>query len=237
MSLSHVLRQILDQAKKSRGLDVVFDLDSTLFCVSTRTQAILRHLSEDEDLKRLFPEPTSRLKNVRTDKMDWGLRAVLSREQIMATIDFFDQLRMKWSDLFFSSEFLLHDEPYVGAVEYVKALDAAGANVYYLTGRDRVRMGEGTLASLRQHGFPLLSESALHMKPDAKRHDADFKKDKLLELNFNPSTCWFFENEPVIINLVRRHLPDLPIVYMKSVHSGREEVGGGFPCIGMEYKW
>jgi len=240
MPHSRLLSEILEESRtaKSKGqpLDVIFDLDSTIFCVSGRTQAILRELSQDLDLKGRFPEAARQLERLEATALDWGIRPILERAKVTATLDFFEALRIKWSEKFFSSSHLHVDEPYPGALEFLKLLEEAGARIHYLTGRDSPRMGPGTLASLRRHGMPLQSANFLHMKPDSQRHDAEFKRDALTQILGPIRRGWFFENEPVIINLVRRHFPNLKIVFVDSVHSGREKAPEDLPVLHMSYE-
>jgi len=214
----------------------VFDLDSTLFCVSPRTQSILRALAEDQDLRDKYPEFAGQLAQLEVTPSDWGIRSVLTRHRVLGPLDFFESVRSKWAERFFSSHHLLDDKPYPGAVDFVRELEKMGTEIRYLTGRDRPRMGDGTIQSLKAHGFPLKEEKHLHMKPDTTRHDAEFKRDILLQLHRETPKMWFFENEPVIVNLVKKDLPDLQIIFMESVHSGREEAPTGLPRLQMTFE-
>jgi hypothetical protein len=230
-----LLDQILSESVSKR-LTVIFDLDSTLFCVSPRSQFILRELAGDLQLMERYPLGTPHLAQVVVTANDWGIRPALSRGKVVGTIDFFEEIRKRWSERFFSSDYLHLDEPYPGAVDYLSLLEQKGVAIHYLTGRDEPRMRAGTLKALCDWKFPLASAEHLHMKPSSERHDAEFKKDRLERLNLPADVTWFFENEPVIINLVRRALPSIKIVFMDSVHSGREQAPGDLPRIGMSYR-
>ncbi|MGE3385575.1 MAG: HAD family hydrolase [Bdellovibrionales bacterium] len=229
--LDEVLAQAEAAARVKKKFMVVFDLDSTLFCVSPRIRSILDQLSADQELLQRFPKSTPTLHGLDVTPTDWGIRTVLIRSQIIGTLDFFEMVRSKWAERFFSSEYLKNDLPYPGAVKYVQRLAALGAEIRYLTGRDWPRMGLGTVASLDQWQFPLASQQHLHMKPDSNRHDADFKLDTLRHLQLESPDIYFFENEPVIINLVHRQLPSLPIIFINSIHSGRESAPDHLPKI------
>ena len=234
--LQKILNQAVEAKKHGKAFVVVFDLDSTLFCVRFRNASILNQLAADTELNQHFPEFAPHLKSLNVTPKDWGIRTILARAKILGTIDFFEMIRTKWAEAFFSSLHLHHDEPYPGAVSYVQALADVGTDIHYLTGRDWPRMGQGTLASLKKWQFPLLSEKHLHMKPDSTRHDADFKLDVLQKLNNQTSELYFFENEPVIINLVHRSLPNLPIIFINSIHSGRETTAEGLPMIEPDFR-
>ena len=235
--LQKILNHALEQQKQGLFLTVVFDLDSTLFCVRHRNTQILNELAHDPELNQNFPQFTPALRHLQVTSQDWGIRTVLARSEVLGTIDFFEMIRKKWAEAFFSNSHLLHDEPYPGAVDYVNALASSGAQIRYLTGRDWPRMGDGTLASLKKWGFPLQTHQHLHMKPDTTRHDADFKLDVLQTIHNHITPLYFFENEPVIINLVHRSLPLLPIIFIDSIHSGRETIAAGVPIIEPDFRY
>jgi len=232
---NHLLREIAAASENTRPARVAFDLDSTLFCVSHRSQEILKVISEDPELRGEFQEICERLKAVRVLPTDWGIRAAVERLGLRAPRHLFERVRDMWAEKFFSNDYLHADRPYPGAVEFVRELAAAGAQILYLTGRDTSRMGDGTRASLRKWAFPLSDESALLMKPRAGDDDAAFKRDVLSDLAAKSESVWFFENEPVIVNLVRREVPAVRIVFVDSVHSGREPAPVDLPTIGMSY--
>jgi hypothetical protein len=162
------------------------------------------------------------LKNVRMQLSDHGLESAVRR----AGIEFHDEeLKKKlihfWRDRFFTDEYLETDRPFVGASEYVQELHALGAHIYYLTGRDWIRMGLGTPRELLRWKFPLNCERAeLLMKPRKGLDDAEFKASELFRIK---NATWFFENEPIIIHYVESKMPQLNIVYMESSHSGKAD--------------
>ncbi len=240
MPHAKLLSEILEAAEVAKAsgdpLDIVFDLDSTIFCVSPRTEAILRLLATDEEMLAHFPEFTAKLAHLEANSKDWGIRGILERAQFTATLEFFELLRKKWSAHFFSSNHLHIDKPYPGAIEYLRALDKAGARIRYLTGRDAPQMKQGTLKTFRQWNIPLQDPSYLLMKPDTARHDAEFKRETLQSIFGMERPVWFFENEPVIINIIRKSLPKVKIIFIDSVHSGREEAPSGLPVIPMSYE-
>lgn len=232
---THVISQ--SQELKMRGHEAlaVFDLDSTLFCVSPRTEAILRELATHDDFHRQYPEECQRLAQIEVLPEDWGIRTALERSGIRSTISFFESVRRYWYERFFSSSYLQFDKPYPGALEYVQSL-SQHVEIYYLTGRDDPSMGHGTRAVLKKWGFPLPSDQRLLMKPDRIRNDEDYKTEQLRKLQDPKRQVWFFENEPVIIEKVLSSLPSIRIVYVDSVHSGRAEVPSGVPKISSDYR-
>lgn len=221
-------KQILSEiyTRKDQKTVSVFDLDSTLYNVSTRTQKILVDFSNDANVGLKYSAHKERLKTIQVLPSDWGIRESLIRAGLEAPLDFFEELRNYWRRHFFSNEYLKHDIPYEGAVEYVAAIREAGVPVMYLTGRDRPDMFRGTVESLAACGFPLEDEAKhLFMKP-AKgfAEDEDYKVQILGQIAREYDHVYFFENEPVIINKVLKSNLKVNIIFMDTVHSRREDV-------------
>ncbi len=229
------------QAKESR-VAVIFDLDSTLFCVSPRTQSILRRLANDSDFRSRYAIEAEILSRVEVLPSDWGIKPVLERAVFKenfspekmpsaAQMAFFREVRNYWRKYFFSSHDLDKDKIYPSANEYVRHLHALGADILYLTGREEGPMRLGTIQALRAWGFPYLTDSKLIMKPSQVQSDESFKALVLKDLAKHYDHIWFFENEPVIINLVRPLVPQVRIVFMNTVHAGRAENPSDLPTI------
>jgi len=232
--LVEVSKFVESHAKSSR-VAVIFDLDSTLFSVSPRTQAILRNLGNQREFGEQFADASAVLRGVEVLPTDWGVRTVFERYKIEGPLDLFKAVRNFWRQHFFGNHYLVHDEIYPSANEYVQHLHALGADILYLTGRNAGSMREGTAKVLKHWGFPYFEDSKLYMKPSDVQTDEGFKAEKLLEIAPNYDHIWFFENEPLIIELVRAKVPQVRIVYVDSVHSGRAQPPTDLPKIGMSY--
>lgn len=223
------LRVILDDARAAgagRSL-AVFDLDSTLYDLTLRVTAILDRFARDPDVCARHPDACRLLKDVEIRRTDWGLTEPLGRIGISKKThkDFVDEVQAAWARGFFSNDFLDRDFPLPGAVDFVKRCLESGADVIYLTGRDTTRMGEGTVKSLRECGFPLDDVRAkLWLKPERELDDAEFKADVMADLVKKYSPVWLFENEPVNINAVVKRVPEVRIVFIDTCHSGLEDV-------------
>jgi len=215
---------LLQSAEKDRTV-CVFDLDSTLFNVSPRTQKILNEFAHEHK-----PE----LKNVEILHTDWGLKESLYRAGYK-TVDhpeLHKSLRDYWVERFFTNEYLHYDVPYAGAIAFLQRLSQTNCEIHYLTGRDVKRMSQGTLEVLLKWGFPVL-ENQLHLKPDRSMDDHKFKVDFMIE-KFPVNTfskLYFFENEPVNINALGIVRPDFDIVYLDTTHSRQQQVQVDAYCI------
>jgi hypothetical protein len=232
-----ILDQLINEADQARyenkKILVVFDLDSTLFNVTGRTQKIIKELAARPEVQAKFPQEAAILPRVEFTAKDWGLRAPLTRAGFQASsAEFFKHVRDYWHQHFFSNSYLSEDVPYEGAVDFVNELKATGAHIMYLTGRDEPRMGPGTRASLKQWNFPFEEDGCtLVLKPHEGLDDAEFKKDIFLNLADDYSSVWLFENEPVNIHLVAKECPRVQIIYFDSTHSGRAEPPTRHPII------
>jgi hypothetical protein len=230
------LLEISDFVKMHPKTSVIFDLDSTLFCVSPRTQAILRELSSRPEFQQGHRELSEILRTIEVLPTDWGIRSAMERAGAKGTLDLFMRVRDFWHAHFFTNRFLEHDTIYPSANEYVKHLHSLGAEILYLTGRNDGAMREGTVKMLKRYGFPYFDDSRLYMKPNDVLSDEGYKVTVLKELIKERQHIWFFENEPVIIEQVRVALPQIRIVFVNSVHAGRAHPPKDLPTIGMSYR-
>lgn len=214
---------------------VIFDLDSTLFEVSSRTREILRQLGARPEFRSRFETASETLRGIEVLPTDWGIKSLLTRYQSLASDGLVKQVRDFWRKHFFSSHFLHHDEIHPFADEYVRHLCELGAEIYYLTGRPSGSMRPGTVAALQRHRFPIVSDEHLLMKPSDVETDEHFKVVALKELVPRFDHIWFFENEPVIIDDVRKAVPSVNIVFVDSVHSGKAQPPVDLPKIGPSF--
>lgn len=234
------LKKVLFKAKEHKDrkrLLAVFDLDSTVFDVSPRTQFILRMAGEDSHFTKIYPRQSQILKTIEVKSTDWGIKNALARSQIQGTIDFFEEIQSYWRKYFFHNDYLKHDEPYEGAIEYIQTLHQEGARIIYLTGRDIKRMGSGTAETLQHWGLPIDEDHKLILKPEKGMSDSHFKRDVMVELQAEHEEIWLFENEPVNIALIERDCPDVKIIFLDTVHSGRIDTPTHHPTLPMKYHW
>lgn len=227
--MDRILEEILTEARaygvKNRPFLAVFDLDSTLLDLTNRVIQICEIFAKE--FRDEYPDECNTIARLEIQNRDWGIREGLERLGLSESKNpkFWKSIHDHWADLFFSNDYLHHDEPMLGAVDYVHELRKRGAHIMYLTGRDIPRMLEGTAKSLKAFGFPLDPIHArLVLKPDANFADAPFKVEVLKEAAKTYDRIWLFENEPVNTNLVAKECPKVGIVFIDSTHSGREDV-------------
>lgn len=217
-NLNEILKIAQEYTAQKASILAVFDLDSTLFNVSTRTQKILlefAHLHDEE-----------RLRDVEVKHEDWGIKEAVLRAGLSIENDLklLQDLRDFWGARFFTSEYLHYDVPYEGAVTFVQDLCDTGCEIMYLTGRDQKRMYKGTLEVLKKWGFPV-DEKHLFLKPSKEQDDELFKDDWFKSLDHSKyKKIFFFENEPVNVNAILGSCPEVEIIFLDTTHARKQEV-------------
>lgn len=225
--LKQVLKDTAARTRNGQRVLTIFDLDSTLFDLTLRMVRIVEEFADDPEWKRLYPSECAILKTLPILSIDWSLRAPLERAGLFEKdhADFYRDLHRFWAACFFSGDYLHHDVALPGALNYVREAQKRGADIMYLTGRDVPRMYEGTARILKDQGFPVDGPGVdIVLKPLPDMDDAQFKLDVIRNLTETYSKIWLFENEPVNLNLVAKHLPDVGLIFIDSCHSGKEEL-------------
>lgn len=232
-----VLDQILDSiisradAGKLPRIACVFDMDSTLFCVSTRTQTILRELAVEESFVSQFAQYAGLMKDISVLQTDWGIKEALIRLGTPLSQEAIERIRKHWRTHFFSNEYLEYDLMYEDSNTFVQMCHKLNCEIYYLTARNERLMREGSLKQLEKFSFPLTKPEHLIMKSEEDEEDGNFKLNKLMEIKKDFDEVYFFENEPVIIESVNKELPEVKIIFMNSTHSSKRPSPTHLPTI------
>lgn len=209
---------------------VVFGLDGSLYDHRFRTRQILVDLAEE--IAGEEPALAEALGGLGVEDIREELGMTLSDRGISdpsAT----QRISNIFRGRFASDAYLGHDRPAPGAVDYVGALYDAGAGIVYLTGRDRPGMLLGTVAALRDDGFPVAEPGVqLVMKPDATLSDEAFKQSALPQLARTGSVAAIFDADPSVCELGRAIFPEARVVMLSltdfhypAAESGVEVVG------------
>jgi hypothetical protein len=199
----------------------VFDIDSTIFNVSPRNQAIFDlfrtlNMKKNEELLKFDPK-------LKLTAEDWGLDPYT--DHLGGEDSLLRKKALKfWRKHFFAGTFLHTDKPYPYATQWIKKLAERGASIKYLTGRDNHRMRTGTLAQLKHWGLPLIKDSDLITKPQKGLKDGPYKRDALKKLigDFKGSKIFFLDNEPAVLDhCLFPEEKNYKIIYIESTHSSR----------------
>lgn len=216
--LNEILKISRENVANNLRTMCVFDLDSTLFNVSTRTQRIIYEFAELHQVEEL--------KNVEVLAADWGIKEAVIRAGFHPEQhpELLKKLRDYWFEHFFSNDYLHYDVPYAGAIAFVLELAATKAEIKYLTGRDQHRMSLGTKDVLRKWGFPCEDEQLI-LKPNRTIEDESYKRDWFQSFDRSCyAKIYFFENEPVNVNAVLKTYTDIEVVYLDTTHSRKQTV-------------
>lgn len=226
---------LIAEEKKEKAL-FVFDLDSTLFCMKYRTQAIIQDCLKDKEFCMQFPKQIKTVQKVKVTERDWSVTEIMSRYGLSSKEPCVLAMEKFWSKRFFQNDYLHFDKPYKGSVAFVQHISKLDSKIFYLTARNKANMLEGTLQSLKNWGFPLEEERRLIMKEDANSTDAEYKTKQLQKLSEKHKTIVFFENEPVILNQVTKTIPSIHLFWLNSTHSRRENPPNEALPLSMDYK-
>jgi hypothetical protein len=212
--LSGILEQIPIIRENGGEPVVVFDLDGTLYDNRPRTLAVLAEYADE--VRGEFPDVAERLDELDVERLHYLLSNTL-REVGLSHVDVVRDITKFWRERFFHDDYITHDLPFDGAPEFVTACYESGAGILYLGGRDIPSMLIGTVASLRDHGFPIgVVGVQLVLKPDATMGDEAFKRSAIPTLGHIGDTIAFFDNEPANCNLAKEHFPDAYVALVET---------------------
>jgi beta-phosphoglucomutase-like phosphatase (HAD superfamily) len=209
-----VLERVQQTIEAGRNPVVVFDLDATLYDNRPRTLEIL--MEYREEVFESHPDVAEALGVVTAERIEYLLSDSLRGCGITRS-DIVQDITRFWRERFFTDEYVQRDTTIDGAAEYVQACHEAGAIIVYMTGRDVPGMLLGTVASLRDCGFPIgVAGIELVLKPDANLPDEAFKRGALPTLDRLGEMVAFFDNEPANCNLARSMFPESLVVLLET---------------------
>ena len=230
------LKFALRAAKRYRARALfVFDVDSTLFCMKHRTQAIIKDCLKEPEFCKAFAQRLDLIKAIRVKTQDWSVEEIFAREGFSPQNPLVREVAKLWRKKFFSGDFLHKDLPYRGAARFCRQAARLGAKLCYLTARSRSAMLKGSMQSLKRFGFPYKKPSDLIMKTDSAQRDADYKVEELKKLKKTAQVILFFENEPVILNKTASLLPEIQLFWISSAHSGLKRPPKSARAVGANY--
>src|SRR4051812_5330396 len=222
---TRVLRAALDAVRRRPA---AFDLDSTILVNKARQARIVREYGALRGDRRLAACPPEAV-------ISWDLRDTLrlcgiAEDEMRGIIP---ALRDFWKARFFTSEYCKDDTPVAGARDYLNAVLERGGEILYITGRHQ-EMGEGTLVSFRNAGFPLPDgkDVQLWLKPRLDDDDDAWKEICHARLKQLRGIAAAFDNEPTHVNAYKRSFPEAHVVHLDTDHSRRPvEVLADIPSI------
>lgn len=164
------------------GACVVFDIDNTLVDTRHRTRAAAEAFARRNPRARALAGLP--IHAVQRDGRATALRAGLDPRSAEAFHRF-------WERFFWSPRNLLLDGPLPQTIALARRAKAAGAEVYYLTGRVEA-LKRGTLAQLAAHGLPDADAAHVLCKPAVSVRTGAFKREALAQLRASGKAVrWF----------------------------------------------
>lgn len=194
---------------------VIFDLDDTLFSTAPRTLRILQEWSRTPAGKPY----AAALAKVTVGQVGYGFTPNLQAAGVPKTV--WPAVTTFWRDRFFTSQYLQYDTPIPGAVAFVKACQASGARLVYLTGRSQ-KMQAGTEQTLKTGGFPWDPaglRTTLIVKTDGALNDLDYKAVEVAVIKQWGTVVGSIDNEPGNDNMFHKLLPDATTIFLDTPHS------------------
>lgn len=207
-----VLQQVLDRVSVA-GADggpqplVVFGLDGTLCDNRHRTLQILDEFGEAER----DPEFSEAFAELSLEQVHFLLSDTL-RECGIVHAELVRDITSFWRERFYNDEYITFDQPMAGAQEYASRIHEAGGSIVYLAGRDVPAMLLGTVASLRNDGFPIATpNTSLVLKPDATMGDEAFARHVLPAIGTTGEVMGAFFATPPTCEIAKASFPSASV--------------------------
>ncbi|MCX6132081.1 MAG: HAD family hydrolase [Proteobacteria bacterium] len=197
---------------------VIFDLDDTLIDCRHRKYLVIQNFIQQEHIKRDFTKECALLTSLDWQKVQYRVLDTLKQEGIDDS-QFCELMLRFWRQQYFTYDYLLKDQPFRGALDYVEYCHNAGAIVVYLTGRDEPGMGLGTRDSLQKLGFPVKGPQVeFILKPNPLDPDFEFKVAALEQIDLLGEVIAALENELVNLNAMAARFPEAAVYWRKTLY-------------------
>ena len=210
-----VLLDSIDVFRTQSGAAVI-DLDGVLFDTRFRQIRIVQDYARREGLTELMALKPEHF-------LDWSMSTTFVQLGIPVdrAKELAKQIRPYWEEQFFAPQSVFWDECLPGAPRWVNDLQAAGADIVYLTGRTESQRS-ATMAAFERDGFPV-DGVELVMKASSKLKDHEYKANALVAIDAKSRVLLGIDNEPIQINHLARLFPNAMAIWMATDHSFRPE--------------
>lgn len=216
-----VVERVRHEREKHPGDHVVtvFDIDSTLYEVKTRTHQILKEWVASHPAGALSNAVREVLHRMEEGDVGYSMgdtfRALGLALEHQEVANALAAARRFWKDRFFTNDYLQYDRVYAGATGFVHRVFEAGSHIVYLTGRDEPGMGAGTRQRLRDDGFPIDAQrTRLILKANFDIEDMAHKQDATRLIGSMGRVVASFENEPRNLVALHQAFPEAMHVFL-----------------------
>lgn len=181
------LAQIRRETRRGERVCVVFDIDNTLVDTRHRTLAAVKSFARAHpELAGSSTLGQAKLHQMRYDGAKTGGALGLSSASS-------GELARHWRGFFWNPGHFAHDKPIKETVRLAHAAKAAGAEVYYLTGRVKA-FAPGSVKQLAALGLPDVDRAHVLCKPSVKVRTGAFKRSELKKLQRRRRVAWFISD-------------------------------------------
>jgi hypothetical protein len=215
--LTAVEQDVRRQAARGVRVQVVLDLDDTLFLVRPRKHVIFRELAEAFSA---HPGLAGALASLASGPVPYDVVEAL-RQAGIHDQSHHQALQAAFYDRFLHGAYIHHDTVNEGATAYVGRLAEAGARIVYLSGRPE-EMAPDTHRTLEAAGFPTPDgDVRLILKAAADAHlgDVEYKRVQAHRLVGDAPCAAVFDNEPANLNAIHSAFPDARYFLLETDHS------------------
>ncbi|MEB3196047.1 MAG: HAD family hydrolase [Candidatus Sericytochromatia bacterium] len=189
---------------RGERVQVIFDLDDTLFLVRSRKRKIFQEMAVEQ---AALPEVAASLSRLASASIPFDVGQALDSVGIARMHH--GRLISEFFNRFFDGAYLVHDTLNLGAADFVARLGDLGVGIVYLSGRP-ANMLPQTAQILADAGFPVhAARTKFLLKGQAEAHlgDVEFKARKAEELVEAGRCVGVFDNEPANLNAVHQVFP------------------------------
>lgn len=204
--LAEMAQAAITAVQQGEKVQIVFDLDDTLFLVRPRKRVIFRELAE---IHAHDPHVSHALNRLSVSHIPYDVKEALTTVGIQCE-ETIGNLKNAFFNRFFDGAYTRHDAANEGAAAYVRHLHANGVRVVYLTGRPEEMLTQ-TAETLEANGFPIDNHrTALILKRTHESHlgDAEFKGVKAEEIAQWGKIMGVLDNEPANLNAMHPAAPE-----------------------------
>ncbi|MCP4632975.1 MAG: hypothetical protein GY855_08605 [candidate division Zixibacteria bacterium] len=215
--LNKVLERTERLKKEGKTPLAIFDLDGTLFTYTLRVRNIL--LDALEGKEKEFPGAKTLIEHIPHTEYEYLVLDTIKKYDIDIP-GLNDYILEFWERWFFANKYLKYDQPVPGGVDFVNAISESGIYIIYLTGRDIPRMGEGTIASIKNTGYPFGDGKAeIILKPKYEDDNWEHKNKSVERIKQMGEVALAIDNEPGEVNILADKFPDAIVVMVHTLHS------------------
>ncbi len=193
---------------------IIFDIDDTLIDCRYRKHKVFLDFIQQDNVGMRFPKESVCLSALPIHQVCYKISDNLSNAEI-ENPDFERELLDFWRTNYFSYPYLLNDQAFPGAVDFVNKCLSLGSRIVYLTGRDIPGMERGTLERMSALGFPTTGPAVrFFLKPHPQQDDHAFKLTTFDTIHRDGPVLAALENELGNLNAMAERFQDA-LVYWR----------------------